>query len=122
MNQVSRARSTSVKLDQSRVDFATGLVCDSDQERLLHFRTRSIEVLAMTIHLEGTVQEDNISPLALLRRDLCKAGDGSERLKIVQSVDSQVILNMWKLIRSKSSNVEPYLPLRRAIDGYVAVC
>lgn len=76
----------------------------------------------MTIHLEGTVQEDNISPLALLRRDLCKAGDGSERLKIVQSVDSQVILNMWKLIRSKSSNVEPYLPLRRAIDGYVAVC
>lgn len=104
------------------IDFAAILVCDSIQERLLHLYGRNVEILAMAIHREGTVQVDNVSPLAFGRGVLCKAGDGIQRLEIVQSVDSQVLLDVWKFIHSKSSNVEPHRSLRRVIGGHVAVC
>lgn len=121
-NQEFRAGGTGVKLGQLGIDFAAILVCDSIQERLLHLYSRNIEILAVSIHREGTVQVDDVSPLAFGRGVLCKAGDGVERLQIVQSVDSQVFLDVWKFIHSKPSNVEPYRSLSRGgIGGHVAV-
>ncbi|KAJ5169587.1 uncharacterized protein N7500_002370 [Penicillium coprophilum] len=60
----------------------------------------------MAIHLEGTMHKYKVFTLISLRRDLCKAGDGSKRLKIVQSVDSQAVLNICEFIYRKSRDIE----------------
>lgn len=104
------------------INFTAILVCDSVQERLLHLYSRNVEILAVTIQRECTVQVDNVSPLAFGRGVLCKASDGIQRIEIVQSVDSQILLDVWEFIHGKPSNVEPYRSLRRVIVGHVAVC